>query len=162
IQDVATIGITNVLDFSGCNHLEEVKAADNRFPDVVIDDASVSNVWHLCIHNNTVNQLPNINFSRFPKLQDLWIWTDHFQGPLILTHTNCPYLSSVEADANYFSFVDVHGQTNLDHIFLVANTTLTNLNITGCSNLTRIEAQDCGLTSSAVDSVLVNLDQMGI
>src|SRR5262249_41109242 len=119
LQEDTHYGITNVLDYTGCTNIAEIRAADNRFPDVVIDDASVSNIWHLCIHNNTVNQLPtHYNFSRFPKLQELWIWTDYFQGPLVLTETNSPYLTSIEADGNYFAVVDAHGQTNLDHIYL--------------------------------------------
>src|SRR5436190_1822326 len=35
-----TIGITNVLDFSGCIHLEEIRAADNRFPNVLITNGA--------------------------------------------------------------------------------------------------------------------------
>ena len=155
-------GITNALDYTGCTNIAEIRAADNRFTDVVIDDASVSNVWHLCIHNNTLNRLPIYSsFSRYPALKELWIWDDYFQGPMIVSETNCPYLTSIEADGNFFAVIDTHGQTNLDHIYSYANTTLTNLNIAGCSNITKISAIDCALTTSAVDDILTKLDSFG-
>src|SRR5437899_1435295 len=155
-------GITNALDYTGCTNIAEIRAADNRFTDVVIDDASVSNVWHLCIHNNTV-QLPiHTDFSRYPALKELWIWDDYFQGPIIVNQTNAPHLTSVEAFGNFFAVGDFHNQTNLDHVFLDSNTTLTNLNIAGCSNLIQVSCIDCGLTTSAVDDILTKLDGLGI
>src|SRR6266481_2072479 len=76
IQGVNTIGITNVLDFSGCTHLEEIRAADNRFPNVIVTNGAGPEVWHLCLHdNNLYNQLPaDFNFNHFPSLRDLWVW----------------------------------------------------------------------------------------
>jgi hypothetical protein len=155
-------GITNALDYTGCTNIAEIRAADNRFTDLVIDDASVSNVWHLCIHNNTVNQLPiHTSFSRYPALKELWIWDDYFQGPLVVTKTNSPNLTSVQAVGNYFAAGDFHDQTNLYELLLDSNTTLTNLNIAGCSNLVNVTCIDCGLTTSAVDDILVKLDSFG-
>jgi hypothetical protein len=155
-------GITNSLDYTGCTNIAEIRAADNRFTDLVIDDASVLNVWHLCTHNNTLNQLPiHTDFSRFPALKELWIWTDYFQGPLIVTKTNSPYLTSVQAFGNYFSAGDFHDQTNLYEILLDDDTTLTNLDIAGCSNLISISCIDCGLTTTAVDDILTKLDSLG-
>jgi len=162
LQGRTEYGITNALDYTGCTNIAEIRAADNRFTDVIIDNASVSNVWHLCIHNNTVNQLPiYTSFSRYPALKELWIWADYFQGPLIVNQTNSPYLTSVEAFGNYFATGDFHYQTNLDHIFLDSNTTMTNLIVTGCTNITKISAIDCGLTTAAVDDILVNMDSYG-
>jgi hypothetical protein len=162
LQEDTRYGITNALDFRGCPQIAEVRAADNRFTDVIFDDGFVSNVWHLCIHNNTVNQLPiYYNLSRFPNLQDLWIWNDYFQGPLIVNHTNSPFLAGVEAKGNYFSTGDFHNQTNLSHIFLDSNTTLTNLNIAGSSNIFQVSCIDCSLTTSAVDDILTKLDSFG-
>src|SRR6266481_2061217 len=75
LQGVNSVGITNVLDFSGCTHLAEIRAADNRFPNVIVTNGAGPEVWHLCLHNNTVNQLPaNFDFAHLPSLRDLWIW----------------------------------------------------------------------------------------
>jgi hypothetical protein len=162
LQGDTHYGITNALDYTGCTNIAEIRAADNRFTDVVIDDASVSNVWHLCIHNNTVNQLPvYTSFSRYPALKELWIWTDYFQGPLIINRTNSPSLTSVQAFGNYFSAGDFHDQTNLYEVLLDNDGTLTNLNIAGCSNLVSVSCIDSGLTTSAVDDILTKLDSFG-
>src|SRR5215831_8816826 len=67
IQGVSSYGITNVLDFTGCPKIAEIRAADNRFPNVIVTNGAGPEVWHLCIHDNAVNQLPaDFDFSHFP------------------------------------------------------------------------------------------------
>ncbi len=164
IQYVSTIGITNVLDFSGCTNLEEVRAADNRFPNVIITNGAGPKVWHLCFHdNNLYNQLPaDFDFGHFPSLKDLWAWNNQFSKALALPNTASTNLASVEIFNNQFPSADFSGQTNLDHVFIYQNYTLTNVNITGCSNLRQFDAFQGGLTQSAVDNVLIALGQNGI
>jgi hypothetical protein len=159
-----TIGITNVLDFSGCNHLEEIRAANNRFPNIIITNGAGPELWHLCIHdNNLYNQLPsNFNFSVFPSLRDVWIWDNDFAGALPLQNSIATNLVGVEAFNNKFTSLDVSGQTNFDHVYIDGNITLTNLNISGCSKIRQITAQACGLSQSSVDSILISADQSGV
>jgi hypothetical protein len=163
IQYDSEHGITGRLDFAGCPKIADVRAADNRLSNIIFANGAGPLLWHLCIHDNSVNQLAvNVDFSQFPSLSQLWIWDNYFSGPLALTSANCSNLTSVEAFGNYFASANFSGQTNLDHIWMGNNPTMTNLNVTGCQKLRQVEAYSGNLPSSAVDSALIALDQMGL
>lgn len=162
LQGVNSVGITNALDFSGCPHIAEIRAADNRFPNVIVTNGAGPEVWHLCFHDNTVNQLPtNFNFTVYPSLRELWAWNDHFTGPLTIQNANSTNLQSVQMFANDFKSADFTGQTNLFEIIMYYNFNLTNVNVTGCSKLRYIDVRSDALTSGAMDSVLSTLDALG-
>jgi hypothetical protein len=163
IQGVNSIGITNVLDFSGCNHLAEIRAADNRFPNIIITNGAGPEVWHLCFHDNTLNDLPaDFDFNRYPSLRDLWVFDNKFSKALALSNANSTNLQSVEVYNNRFVAADFTGQTNLDHILIDGNPTLTNLIVSGCTKLKQIDASGDGLSVASVDLILSDLDLMGL
>ena len=164
IQGVSTYGITNVLDYSGCPHIAEIRAADNRFPNVIVTNGAGPEVWHLCIHdNNQVTQLPaDFNFSVYPSLRELWVWDNQFSKPLALSNANSTNLASVEIFNNRFPSADFTGQTNIDHILIDGNAPLTNLIVSGCTKLKQLDASGDGLSTASVDLILSDLDAMGI
>jgi hypothetical protein len=163
IQGDSSHGLTNVLDFSGCTNIADIRAADNRLAGIVFANGAGPRVWHLCVHDNTRTHLTiNKDFSEFPSLNQFWVWDSYFSGPLKLTAANCTNLTSVQANNNRFTSADFSGQRNLGDVLLQGNVFLTNLNIANCSAaLTRVDAVGDSLTSAAVDGILVALDAAG-
>jgi hypothetical protein len=161
-----TNGIKDVLDFTGCTNLADLRAANNNVTNIILGPNGGSNIWHFCMRE-TRNRNPNpviqgIPFKSLPSLRQLWVWADNsFVDNIILTVTNSPKLESVEAYGNYFQSARFDNQTNLYEVLLDHNS-MTNLIVTGCSVITNVSAFDNYLPSSVIDSVLVTLDQLGI
>jgi hypothetical protein len=155
-------GISGPLDFTGCPRIADVRAANNRLSNITFANGAGPRLWHLCVHDNIVQLPANMDFSGFPSLKELWIWDDYFQGQLILNSTICSGLMSVDAWANEWTSTDLHGQTNLQRILLYGNPNLTNIDVTGCSNIRWIQADNCHLSTNAVDSILIALDQSNL
>jgi hypothetical protein len=97
-------------------------------------------------------------------MRELWIWYDNeFGGALNLNSTVCTNLESVQSWYDHFTSLDVSGQTNLKELWLgspwATSTSLemTNLIVSGCSNLVDVRADYMGLSQPAVDGVLLSL-----
>jgi len=159
-------GLQGTLDFTGSTNLADVRCAQNAFTNIVFGGAGPK-IFHLCtrdLHNGNSPRLPNMDFSQFPSMKELWVWRDaSFVQPLVLTHTNCPQLTSAQAYGNFFYTADFGGQTNLDNVLLSGTVpaTLTNINIIGCTKLRQVEVIAQSLSTYWVDSILTNLDNMG-
>jgi hypothetical protein len=166
--DNLTNGIKDVIDFTGCTNLADMRAANNNITNIILGPNGGSNLWHFCTRDarTTGRSFPVIQgmpFKSLPSLKQLWVFRDFsFVDNIVLTVTNSPQLESVEAQGNFFQSLTVSGQTNLDHIFLSSNAGMTNLVITGCAKLKQVEAVSDHLPSSVVDSILIALDQMGL
>ena len=98
------------------------------------------------------------DFNGFPSLRDLWIWDNQFNKALLLSNNNSTNLASVEVFNNHFPSADFSGQTNLDHILIDGNPTLTNLIVSGCTKLKLVDASGDGLSTASVDLILSDLD----
>jgi len=120
-------GIQGTFDLTGWTNIADVRCADNGFTNIVLGGAGPK-IFHFCTRDNYnaiegAAKLPPTPFDQMSSLKELWVWRDFaYLQPLVLTRTNCPELTSVEAFANYFLSATFNDQTNLDHIFIFRNT----------------------------------------
>jgi hypothetical protein len=165
IEPPATNGIRDVIDFTGCTNLADVRAACNNVTNIILGPNGGSNIWHFCtrdVRNRDSNPvIQGIPFKSLPSLRQLWVWRDNsYADNIVLTATNSPKLESVEAYGNFFQSARFDNQTNLTEVLLDSNS-LTNLIVSGCTKLLTLYAQNNYLPSTAIDTVLTGLDQAG-
>lgn len=164
--DTNTInGIKDVIDFTGCTNLADLRAANNNITNIILGPNGGSNVWHFCtrdVRNRGVNPvIQGIPFASLPSLRQLWVFRDNsYVANIALTVTNSPKLESVQAFGNYFQSARFDSQTNLYEV-LLANNRLTNLIVSGCTTLTTVDGANNYMPAPVIDSVLVTLDSLG-
>jgi hypothetical protein len=166
IEPPASYGIQDVLDFTGCTNLADLRAACNNITNIVFGPNGGSNIWHFCtrdVRNRNPNPVINgIPFKSMPSLRQLWVWRDNsYVDNIELSAAQSPKLESVNASANFFQSINLNGQTNLYEALLSRNR-MTNVVITGCAVITNLDCQNNLLPSSVVDDILVKLDQNGL
>jgi len=167
VDGTTTNGIKDVLNFTGCTNLADLRAANNNITNIIFGPNGGSNIWHFCTRDarSTRGAFPiiqGIPFKSLPSLRQLWVFRDDsYVDNIFLTVTNSPKLESVQAYANFFQSAHFDGQTNLQELLLYSMPSMTNLVVTGCSNLLVLNVQGDTLSVNAIDSVLVALDQMG-
>jgi len=143
------------LDISGNPTLEDFRAALNTFTNVTIGAGTGPKIWHFCTRENqNVTQRYQDIMTNFYSLKEPWIWHNNQSGHLSFVSTN---LTDVEAYGNAYTSADFTDQKNLQILFIDHNE-LTNLVITGCTNLQQLQAQNNQLTTAALDQILTDLD----
>ncbi len=165
IDNTTTNGIKDVLNFTGCTNLADLRAANNNVTNIIFGANGGSNIWHFCtrdVRNRPfAPYIQGIPFASLPSLRQLWVWRDNsYADNIFLAVSNSPKLESVQAFGNYWQSAHFHGQTNLMDV-QVSQNRLTNLVVSGCTVLTNVIAQDNYLPNAVIDSVLTNLDALG-
>lgn len=166
-QSLASVSVTNcprltracfeachiggTMDYSGNPNLVDIRFALNQVTNIVfgVDGATGPKVRHLCIHDNH-NLNSNIVLTNFYSLQELFLNDCNQGGAFIPASTS---LVNVWAWDNNFTFADLTGQGALTN-FVIYYNSLTNLVISGCSNLVYLNAYGNRLTTDAVDNIL--------
>ena len=166
VDTSTTNGIKDVLDLTGCTNLADLRAANNNITNIILGPNGGSNIWHFCtrdarpFHSDPIIQ--GIPFKSLPSLRQLWVWRDKsYVDNIYLTVTNSPKLESVQAYGNYFQSAHFDGQTNLQELLLFSMPSMTNLVVSGCSNLINLDASGDSLSRSVIEAILTTLDQMG-
>jgi hypothetical protein len=142
------------LDVSGAPHLEELRAAGNRYTNIGIGGGVGPKVWHWCTRDNPMTQQFADFMTNFYSLQDFYVWNNNQSGSLTLVSTN---LMDVNAYSNSYTYADFSGHSKLWRCLIFRNN-LTNLVIDGCSSLQALDASYNKLPTAAVDAILRQLD----
>ncbi|NTW89628.1 MAG: hypothetical protein HGB37_01810 [Candidatus Moranbacteria bacterium] len=143
------------LNLSESPALEDLRGANNGYTEIVWGDTG-DNVWHICTRDNP--QL-NVNFpdmSRYPLLEELWIWNDNQTGTLAPTSSA---LRSVQAFDNHYTAADFSGlfPSGRAAEVNVSGNDLTHLDVSDNPGLMWLYAQDNDLDQATVDAVLHDL-----
>lgn len=157
----------NLLDFdlSQSPNLSDLRGAANAYPTINFGSIG-TDVWHICIRDNPqmTNQYLFSNMTQFPNIQDLWIWNCNQTGALNVLSSSPSNGVSILAYSNQYTSANFNGalQNSLlpSHIEIQQNQ-LNALNITGCSQITYLDASYNSLSEAAVDSILETLDTLG-
>ncbi|WP_428561426.1 MAG: hypothetical protein ACP59X_18920 [Solidesulfovibrio sp. DCME] len=153
------------LDLSGSPNLEDLRGALNDYPTITFGSTG-SQVWHICVRDNpqiTTRALFE-DTSPFPLLAELFIWNDNQNGTLRIPATNPDRAVSILADDNAYTTLDLRGalqNSTSTAIVQLRRNRLTDVFITGCSQLTALDVQDNQLSSAALDALLAELDNLG-
>lgn len=153
------------LDLSQSPKLKDLRGALNAY--TTINFGSIgSEIWHICIRNNSQLTKRNLfaDMSQFPVVEELFIWNDNQAGSLNLASTGSTGNVAVYAYDNYYTSANFSGafqNSSFQGTIYMANNQLTSLNITGCSQLTYLDARTNNLGSTEIDSILYNLDTLG-
>ncbi len=150
------------LDLSQSPNLEDLRSALNSY--LTIDFGTTGdNLWHICIRDNFLTSDPHIfsDTSRFPNLEELFIWSDHQTGELNITSTGTTRTVLIYAHDNEYESADFTGalQDNFQQGFIdIRRNHLASITLTGCAQITSLNAQDNLLTTDSVDEILAALD----
>ncbi len=144
------------LDISGCQNLEDFRAANNMFPSINWGSVG-ADLWHICVRNNPQFEVNIPDMSQFPVLMELLVW-DANQTGMFECHN--PNMQIIEVQDNHYTGADVSG-CNMLRTFSISGSRLTTLNLGSASVMTDIRLKDCGLSQSLTDYVLQTIDGAG-
>ena len=119
----------------------------------VIDASDCTNLATL---NCGYNDLTELDVSDCTSLDWLFL---NFNYLTELDVTNCTDLTDLSCASNLLAELDVSNCTDLAFLFC-RNNLLTTLDITNCTALTALNCSYNNLTQTAVDSILINLDNV--
>ena len=144
------------LDLSGCPSLGDLRSALNNYPSINWGTTG-SALWHICVRGNPKFAVNLPVLTQFPLLRELLIWDDNQTGEFVC-HSSI--IQRIDAYDNHYTSADISGCTSLVQ-FSLSGSKLASLEIGTANNLTNIQLNDCGLTESQVDYVLLTLDGAG-
>lgn len=153
------------LDLSGSPNLRDIRASVNQYQTITFGDTGTS-LSHVCLRDNAnlLNQTLLSDCSRFPNVNELWIWGNRQTGTLRVPSSSETGTVSVLAYQNYFTGADLRGSLRnseaLGRVELNDNL-LTAIDIGGCVQITHLLLYDNQLPSGEVDQVLRELDRLG-
>ena len=153
------------LDLSECPSLRDLRGALNAFSTINFGNIG-SDVWHICIRNNSQMTNRNMfeNTTQFPNIAELYIWSDNQTGELNISSTSKTRSISILASGNQYTTANFTGalqNSSGNGRIDLSNNHLTSLIITGCSQLTNLNASYNDLDSNAIDLILQELDNLG-
>ncbi|MDY6904073.1 MAG: hypothetical protein SWH61_05240 [Thermodesulfobacteriota bacterium] len=151
------------LDMSTSPNLGDIRASSNPYTYVNFGDTTFDNLWHICMRDTDGDYVIDYPTpSNMPNIMDLYIWNTNQTGAG--SFTGLTALRCVRLFNNEFTSLDFTGSfSNGDGggILEVYGNSLTNLTITGCTDLHDVDASNNALLQSAVDHVLTTLDANG-
>ncbi len=153
------------LDVSQSPKLEDLRGAVNQNPTIGFG-AIGDNVWHICIRDNPqfTNRSMFQDMSQFPNISELFIWNDNQSGSIRVPSTNTNRGISLLASGNYYTNLNLQGSLqqsrNIATVDFSSNL-LTNIDITGCTQIINLNLQNNQLSQNEVDEILATLDSLG-
>ncbi|MBL7969388.1 MAG: Ig-like domain-containing protein [Prolixibacteraceae bacterium] len=153
------------LDLSDCNALEDLRAAINKYPDLILP-ANKEKIWHLCTRDNP--QMVNVryfnNMSAYPLLGDLFIWNMNQEGELIIPNTSSTRKVEIHGYDNRYSAINFSGalkNTQAIGIIEMQNNVIEEVNISGCIQITSLNLWKNKLQTDDIDKILKEIDSFG-
>lgn len=153
------------LDLSGSPNLEDLRGALNDYPTINFGSIGAK-VWHICVRDNPqlTDRTIFADMTPFPNLTELFIWNDNQTGALRIPATHPTNTVSILADDNQYTSLDFSGAlaNAATHAEVgLRNNDLSSINITGCSQITRLYLQNNSLDAGSLDTLLATLDALG-
>ncbi len=153
------------LDVSQCPKLEDLRGAVNQNPTIGFGSVG-ANVWHICIRDNPqfTNRSMFQDMSQFPNISELFIWNDNQSGSIRIPSSSMDRRISFRASGNYYTNLNLQGALQRSNNIATvdfSNNLLTNVDISGCVQITNLNLQNNQLSQSEVDETLATLDSLG-
>jgi len=152
------------LDLSQCPALEDLRGACNAYPTIEFGGIG-RDVWHICVHSNPLtNAALFSDLSQFPKLSELFIWTDRQAGTLRVPATHPERGVGLAGDGNAYGVLDLRGalrNPKANGTVSFRGNRLTRVVIDGCVQINELVLADNRLATDQVDRLLTTLDQLG-
>jgi hypothetical protein len=122
------------------------------------------NLYHWCLRDQTVTNMPDFSTGNFPALTQLWIYNTGQSGALTV-RSQVP-MDSVLAHNNSYTSLDVANQFpytsgQLTGQVAMGNCALTSVTITGCALVYSWDFSVNSLPQAQVDSVLTTVNGFG-
>lgn len=92
-----------------------------------------------------------LDFSGCPSIESIFIFFQTFSDVIIGNQPNLTYLYYEDDDINNRSFYDFSGCPLIETIILESIPGLTDVNLTGCTQLQRLELDRCGINGDGID-----------
>jgi hypothetical protein len=149
----------SALDLSESPNLTDLRGANNAYTTINWGSTG-DDIWHICVRDNPQISVNFPEATRYPLLQELFVWNDNQSGFL---HTSSTHLTLVLAYGNNYTSADFsggfpagrNGQIDISH------NSLTSLNITNNPGLINLNAHHNSLSRSVVDSILQTMNSYG-
>ena len=141
------------IDASDCTSLSVLTCNSNY-----LTELNVSNCTSLSTLNCYSNDLTELNVSDCTSLNTL---NCYYNDLTELNVSNCTSLNALVCVYNDLTELDVSDCTSLNTLNCFYND-LTELDITNCTSLSNLNCSYNNLTQTAVDSILINLDNFGL
>lgn len=108
-------------------------------------------LYHFCVRDQLLVNHPTP--AQLPVVEELWAWNTGQSGELTSASTE---IRSLVVSGNHYTTADLTDQfpAGRHGTLKAVNTSLTAINLTGCSGLHSIDLSDNRLTTAAVDSLL--------
>ncbi|MHC1725972.1 MAG: hypothetical protein AB9866_08210 [Syntrophobacteraceae bacterium] len=153
------------LDLSGSPNLEDLRGALNDFPTINFGSIGAK-VWHICVRDNPqlTDRTIFADMTPFPNLTEFFIWNDNQTGALRIPATHPTSTVSILADGNQYTSLDLSGALANSASYaevIFRNNSLSSINITGCSQITRLYLQNNSFDAGSLDTLLATLDALG-
>ena len=153
------------LDLSQSPNLEDLRGALNRYPTIDFGRTG-RGVWHICVRDNPqmTNQSLFADLSSFPNLSELFIWNDNQAGTLRLPASSPNRAVALLADGNHYTSLDLSGSLRngaASGTVSFRGNRLSQINITGCVQITELTVENNRLEAAQVDGLLTTLDRLG-
>ncbi len=153
------------LDLTQSPHLQDMRGALNSYPTIGFA-SSCSSLWHICIRDNAQITDRDLfaDMSSYPNIEELFIWNDNQTGALIIPSTGTTHTVLIYAHDNFYTSADFSGslQDYSRYAFLLLyRNNLEIITLTGCRQVTCLDARDNNLSEESVDSILTTLDDLG-
>jgi len=143
------------LDLSGNPNLEDLRGAMCAYTNIVVGRGTGPKIWHWCTRDNPqLTQRFQDIMTNFYSLQEAYIWNNNQTGEFRVGSTN---LVEVYAADNYYTSAHLSGNGNLVRCDF-QNNQLTNIVLTGCLRLEYLYVNNNSLNTSALDTLLAELD----
>lgn len=146
----------NALDISGCEALEDLRAAFNNFPYINWGNTG-QYLWHICIRENPQMEYNIPELTTFPQLLELRNANTNQTG-FFLCHS--PLIKIIRSYSNSYTGADMSLCSNLE-VLALSDSKLSTLDIGTGSRLIDVELRDCELTELQIDYVISTLDIAG-
>jgi hypothetical protein len=104
------------------------------------------------------------DMSRFPNISELFIWNDNQSGSIRIPSSSTNRSISFLASGNYYTSLNLQGslqQSNNIATVDFSSNLLTNVDITGCTQIINLNLQNNQLSQNEVDEILATLDSLG-
>jgi len=141
--------ITGTLNLSTNLLLEDLRAASNQLDSITWGTGTFDSIWHICIRDNTTMDRNLPRLTKFPNIEQLWIWNSGQMGTL-----DCRGIdpTSLLAYDNAYTAANFQG-CGLGSVNISGNN-ISSINVTSLSEVAGFDASDNSLNEAAVDGVL--------
>jgi hypothetical protein len=151
--------ITSITGIQNCTNLQDFRADYNALTS--IDLSGLSSLTYVDVSDQDAvdndNSLTSINLSGCTSLEELYLDDNDFSAGLP-DLSNCTSLTDLDIDeSSIVGSVDLSFLPSLEYIDLQDNPDLTEVIISSTQPLNDLNFNDCGLTQTAIDNILITL-----